>query len=699
MLTWYMVIWVRPSTILMVKNGGSQGGQLLVRTPSCCDLAELTFKGRQLKNVGQPTVALAASLAQDLSSTAQDAATLTREIKKLGRVYPEIVPGIPLLPALARTSEVICEVTSRHDSTVSELLAFGTAANQDNPRTGATTVPIVATAGGKAGEAVRLALLGRTQTGWHGNKTVSLNTLSVVDQEQTVWSGHGGPIQQLNFAEVAGSPTTWLAVRYPGATMILHPVLRRSRTSSDFPDQSNCWGLYPTSRLDPNPIATLLIERSGGAPHADVSFNPWYEKQFATVDHYGLWSVWDIENQDRRKDIWTVKTGSAGYIHDAQGESLGLSSNMADGWGSVLWACNVYTLLVFSRKSFILCNLRDASERVMGPDLAQAKNGDWILGVKRSPSDESLVFVVTSSRIFWLRIVGFGENKEKGLPNFGATILLSWRHFRDQGDTSLFLNILNDTRYASRTSDTDSVNSESETGTMIILYSRLTGLATVYNFEISPSGHPYSASDPYVLTLGDVMDTSGRLVILDHPNQAKSISTIVLRDVEYKVHSGTIPSGLGHQYMKRNVRFYRLSALFNDLSLEHSLYASIPVDRSTPIQPPGFELPAEPRSVVKVVKDTFVVSHGISHEEAHTESNLLYDREHTMAKEDTSDHDDQWTVNLEWLERYIRKSASSSLAHGRIASPIANSSKDVVGIIKLVIENAPASDEPGIKLL
>ena len=608
-----------------------------------------------------------------------------------------------MLPALAQASEVVSEVTSRHDPTISELLAFGTALNRDNPRTGTTTVPIIATAGGEAGDAVRLAVLGKKIVGWHGNKTVGLSLLEIQGNELGWRSGNGGPIQQLSFKE--GEDSTWLAVRYPGATTILRPILRRNTIPPiAYAFRSQRADLYTASRLDPNPVATLPKLRSGGAPHSDVSFNPWYGQQFAIVDQESHWSVWNIGYENKRRNLWTIEAGPAGTIQAEHNEPLESSNIIADGWGSILWAGNVHTLTVFNRRTFVLCNLQDVSERLAGPDLAPTKSGDWILDVKRSTLEKSQLFVATSSCIFWLSISGFGEVKEKGHLNPGARILLSWRHFRYQEDISLRINVLGDAGYIPAYLEADTIDSEPEPATFATLYSRLTGLATVYTFQLSPSPLklPISTSDPFVLRPSDGTDPSNELTPTNHFSRRKSVSTLLLMRVECRARPGHGPSGAGKQYMNENVNFYQLITLFHDLSVEECLYAGASTSQTVPIRAPDSILQAELRSSAKVANDDFIVPNRVLDEdivESRTGLNHLPHRVHILEEESTSDEEDQWTVNFEWLERHIQSVASSSLGLWRTTIPIAKSLHDVLGTVQSVLENEPTSNEPGIKLL
>ena len=698
-----MVIWARLFTIPIIRNGIFLEFHALVRNLTSSDSSALTFVGRQLKLIGHPKVTITASLAEKSSSSTQSAVTRTRNIKSLVQAYPELVPGISLLPALAQTSEAVCEVISRHDPTVSELLAFGTAINRDNPRAGAKSAPLIATASGETGEAVRLALLGKKIVGWHGNKTVGLKFLEIQGKEQEWWSGHGGPILQLRFAE--GEDTSWLAVRYPRATTVLRPVLHRLTVAPLSRSSLNKrMSLNVGSRLDPNPISTLPNERTGGAPHADVSFNPWHGKQFAIVDEEGRWSVWNIDFENKRRGLCNIEAGPAGYKHNEQVQGLETNSINADGWGCVLWACNIHTLLVFSRRTFILYNLEEVSERTVGPDLAPANTGDWILSVKRSPSDNSHVFVVTSSRIFWLSITGFGEKKGKGCPEPGAKILLAWRHFRDQEDISLGISVFNDTEYIPVSLEMDLTDCILESTTLVLLYSRLTGLTTVYTFQKSPAtiGLSQSTSDPYALNLSNVVDKSAHLATTARPVQQKSISTLMLQKLEYAIRPGYGSSGKGNQYMKGNVRFYQLSTLFNDLSIEQSLYASAPSGRITSIHPPDITLLAVPKLSAKTAIDRFIVPDGILDEDmikSHDESNNIGSKERMIEEDSASGADGQWTVNFQWLERHLHSFAPRSCSLERITSPIAKSFEGVLEILQSVLGHKPNSDESGIRLL
>lgn len=374
----------------------------------------------------------------------QLAAHRRKNIKKLTQSFPELVPGISLLPRLGQVSEIINEVTSRYEPTKSVLLAFGKAKTERAPylkrRSKPPDVPILAVVGGSAEEAVRLFRLEEEYIGWEENEDICLRAPNPAIREQCWWFGNGSPIQQVCFGRVGGDTTSWLAIRYHGATTILQPFLHpdivpprplHSSYSTEVP--------WSPSRLDSNPIITLPVEWTGGSPHADISFSIWNALQFAIIDQQGCWTTWELEHPSPKSRTWTVKAGPKGKLSTAH----------SDGWGAISWAGDERTIVIARRKSFSAFKLGEPSKRLITPDLQLDKSSDWILDMKISPSHDAQIFIVTSTRIFWLRIAPSDQSHGKEDDNSRASVLLSWRHFRDERDTSLKLNVINDERSVS----------------------------------------------------------------------------------------------------------------------------------------------------------------------------------------------------------------------------------------------------------
>lgn len=405
---------------------------------------------RQIHPVGESIVTIQPSTETVASLPNLSAAGRAHNIKELAGAYPELVPSIPLLSELVQTSEAIVKASSTHDPAVSQLLEFGKAADLDNQRSGSRTIALAAIAGGHAREAVKLVRLQHDQLGWLGHRTIGLKTPTLGAGDQGWWVGYGSPIQQLCFAETEGKPSSWLAVRCSEATTILRPLLQRLPVPATFVNgPGGSRKSFPPSRVDANPILSLSVEHTGGAPHADVSFNPSNQKQFAIVDQRGQWSVWNIEGQRRRRHLWTATAGPNGQIcatdddyEDAKVDTT--SEAKQDGWGSIIWAGDTNTILVADRRTLAIFNVEALPQRLAVPGLHVIKDAEWILDLKRSPLDDSHIFLVTSSRVLCLRIRGAEQDEDvKGLK-IEAEILFSTTHFRDQEDISLRLQLLSD---------------------------------------------------------------------------------------------------------------------------------------------------------------------------------------------------------------------------------------------------------------
>ena len=411
---------------------------------------------RELKPIGQPVRAIQSPL-HSPTAQIQGATERAQNIKHLTHQYPELLPTSSLLSDLAQVSEVVDDVTSCHDPTVLELLAIGEAVDQDSKGRGPTTVSIAAVAGGPAGEAVRLVLLNNDKLGWEDSKNIRLSAFSAKGGEEGWWSGNGSPIQQLIFAEAEGRPSSWLAVRYHGAISVLRPQLRRN--ADMLPLAFAASNRHPPSRLCANHVVNLPIDQATDVPYSNVTFNPWYNQQIATVDQKGGWAVWDIEKTEKRprgKRFWTVQKIRDGGLLDGLPEGDTPTSSVTDGWGAVLWAGDLSTLVVVGRRMLAVFDITDNPRRLVTPNLVSTTTSEWILDMKRSSKDSSHVFVITTFSILWLQIASSAENYGGEEVAAGAKCLISWRHFRDPEDISLSLRVADDSERGARDDDKES---------------------------------------------------------------------------------------------------------------------------------------------------------------------------------------------------------------------------------------------------
>lgn len=342
-------------------------------------------------------------------------------------------------------SEVVDDVTSSHDPVRSKLLAIGEAVDSDSKGRGLKTLSIAAVAGGAAGEAVRLILLTKHKLGWKGSKNIQLSTFSSKGGEEGWWYGTGGPIQQLVFAEAQGHPSSWLAVRHQGTISVLRPELRRDPDILSLAQATSDYN--SPSRLNANHVVTLSIGQARDVPYSDVAFNPWYNQQIATIDQEGIWAVWDIEKAEKQakgRRFWTVKRVRLGRLRDGLPEGETSTSSPLDGWGVVLWAGDLSTIIVASRRTLAVFDVTGNPRRLFAPNLVSTTTAEWILDVKRSPKDSTHVFVTTTFSIFWLQVTSSARTHHGEEVAAGAKCLLSWCHFRDPEDISLSLEVADD---------------------------------------------------------------------------------------------------------------------------------------------------------------------------------------------------------------------------------------------------------------
>ena len=400
---------------------------------------------RQFKPLGEPSLALASPTRSSVGGM-QSATDRLKHIRALNKNFPELEPAAPLLPGLGYLSEAINQCTFSHDPTRTELVASGQASHRDDSHD-RVPVPLIAVAGGVSGEAVRLILLKKGQLGWKEEKSLYLEILSAKGGEECMWSGQNSPVQQILFAELKKQSSSLLAVRYLRAVSILRPQIRRNNINSTSSSKTRF-----QSRLDPNPILTISIEQPNGAPFADVTFCPWNHQHIATIDQDGRWMVREIRGVGPQRGLWVTEKVFEGHVSDRyQSEDQNYTSG--DGWAMVLWASNVNILVAVNRKDFGVFDLSKNEMRLDVPNFLSEKFPDWILDVKRDPSDDSRLFLLTSSTIFWVSVPASMNDNDHG-----PQCLLSWRHFIDQEDISLRLHVLEEPKALEVASDTAGID-------------------------------------------------------------------------------------------------------------------------------------------------------------------------------------------------------------------------------------------------
>jgi RNA polymerase I-specific transcription initiation factor RRN6 len=364
--------------------------------------------------------------------------------KGLVRDYPQLVAAKDLLPELATTSAAIISVTSAYDPLVGSLYSTGSITFAARSEISANPRRVVATVTGGAGDVLRLGFLYKEYLGWdrelldlqdrpreqdHG-VWIRGNTLK--NTECGYWSDGAAPIQQVCFAQ-SDDKSNLLAVRLLTKTVIFRPFYsRRPRPARQSP-----YHKLPPSPLDARPILNLHNDQSGGSPHADVTFNPDYQLQFAVVDQSYAWSVWDIEH-GRKGNEYKLSRLVQGHITSPEDTD----STGEDGWARILWVGDVNTMFVCNRRHATIIGINGGSfEYLPCPSLIAGRTSDWILDVKRHPSLRSHFFVLTSTDLVLMAVITSSAAIDGNAGPMGARVLLSWRHYRGTEDFTICMSV------------------------------------------------------------------------------------------------------------------------------------------------------------------------------------------------------------------------------------------------------------------
>ena len=360
-------------------------------------------------------------------------ADLRKSARALVRREPELASVLPLLPQWAIPSIAVNAAVGEYDPFVGGLFSLG----RTTDAASRTRVDLAATATGEAGNILRITSLPHELHGWRADKSIWLK-VPVLGESDAYWADEGAPIMQLCFAE-GDSRSQFLAVRFPARTILFSPRLHpqgETRHWSRFYD-------LPASPLDPNPIVSLPIDQTGGASHADITFNPWYQHQMGVIDHKGNWGVWDVEGGRGAKRSYSAACTNGGMIsRPVPSDRENDEPRQQDGWAKILWIGDVNTVLVCNRRKIEIFDTRGqmgSPTPLKSPDVTPSRSSDWILDVKRRCGNSHHFYVLTSSRLLLLEVTCLDRAEREGYAESGATVLLSWQHLRSPDDITLQL--------------------------------------------------------------------------------------------------------------------------------------------------------------------------------------------------------------------------------------------------------------------
>lgn len=227
------------------------------------------------------------------------------------------------------------------------------------------------------------------------------------------------------------------------------------------------------SHIELDILGELQTSDLMGFNFSDVTFNPWVSTQFGAVDVKGNFGIWNINSKKEaltklKKFDSNPKTSS-----DEPDSSLKVEPTIYDvtelsNWKRITWAHDYNHIFVVSRSSLTQFELTPelSSQRLITSDT-------WskIQDIHKNPESMKYAFILTSKELIWFEV----SNPLRRL--------MSWKHFLDDKDPSLRLQV---SEY------------EDSSKFICIIYSQIRPIILVYNFGIK-DGMPFSLKDPYYI--------------------------------------------------------------------------------------------------------------------------------------------------------------------------------------------------------
>ncbi|KAI6250174.1 hypothetical protein HI914_01361 [Erysiphe necator] len=297
--------------------------------------------------------------------------------------------------------------------------------------TGTRRPLILASTYGSAAQTLQLLMPSYDTRRWEGCEKKSIFLPSNSFADRAFWTNGKGSIRQISFSDTVIEKSTWLATRQDSTVTIFRPYYK----------EKSSYNWKSTTCLHFNPIASFSSGDGVNVVHSDVSFNPWYPRQLVTIDSRGFWIMYELEDSHRKGPLQKVRQKVSGDSYERCSLAAPASEppHSTDGWHKIFWAYDINTIVVCNRLNLAIFNIKLNLVKLQSPIVIPEGSEDCILDIKRSPLNSAELFVLTSSRIFWIEIV---PNKLKPQDDdglFGGIIILSCRHFRSPNDKSLSL--------------------------------------------------------------------------------------------------------------------------------------------------------------------------------------------------------------------------------------------------------------------
>ncbi|KAK0116979.1 hypothetical protein ONS96_012821 [Cadophora gregata f. sp. sojae] len=465
---------------------------------------------------------------------------IQNQTRWLSKALPEAIPAKSIAANLVRKS---WEASSEISNELGSLLAIGYA--HDPERVSGIRKPqIIAMSCGVAGHVLRF-IRPRVETrGWGKSSGARLSFLNVDFLDAGHWMGTGGTIRQIVAIEGENEKDCWFAVRQATVITLFRPIYGKIHKHP----VPTGYSTFASSMLNANPRTSLTAQRTGSKSHADVTFNPWFSRQIAVVDTRGYWTVWEVDtrNNHSKNTSETLVPKKAGGVYDCWANDGFLkvpSLGHFDGWYRILWASNLNTIVVSNRRHVTVFDVKAQSTPLGQVELFPAGNNDWIIDIQRCTNNMHYLYVLTTTRIFWLEIIPASENNDDHVEA-GGRILLSYFHFMSVDDETLKLATFASAKVS------------------VAIISAKNQVVTYYDFQKPQSQGRSSSSGTFSLLLSS--DPNGDRNILLH--SVKFLPCQLMLSANHF-------SGPGPRYAEDGVEFFQLWAITTDLGLLSTLTA------------------------------------------------------------------------------------------------------------------------------
>lgn len=344
-------------------------------------------------------------LPNQIQSRDQASASSVRDsrLQRTIAAHPELQAAADILPSLLQVSHATVEAVDQFDSANGTRLSLGYLYDYGQKRTAMITASVC----GETGSDITVSKLQRQQRGWH-NSEQALHNVPVLSGVRTIWKGSNTPIRQLLLARTIASEgaAPFLAARLPRSTLIFRLVLSREG-------------------FDISPVHEILQNDPRALDHADVAFNPWYPRQYATIDMAGDWSVWQLEKADSEPTCVAQ--------HRSHAEPT--TQSLQDGWRRMVWIGSPTMLVTCSRLDIRLYRIDDNIIWLQDIDVQLQRSDCWILDLVVDPSLPNMLFVLTGTHVLAYDV----EVKHDGTVVRKVVML---RHYFNSDDLSLRLHVL-----------------------------------------------------------------------------------------------------------------------------------------------------------------------------------------------------------------------------------------------------------------